>query len=78
MTTRAYHRPRTELSPDAKARLRKAYLDDTISVEDIGRRFGMAARTIGEIVRREGWPMRKTREERVAKLVEKFQRENPQ
>jgi len=78
MTTRAYHRPRTELSPDAKARLRKAYLDDTISVEAIGRRFGMAARTIGEIVRREGWPMRKTREERVAKLVEKFQRENPQ
>ena len=28
MTTRAYHRPRTELSPDAKARLRKAYLDE--------------------------------------------------
>jgi len=78
VTARARHRPRIELSADAKARLRKAYLDEAIAVDAIGRRFGMAARTIGEIVRREGWPMRKTREERVAKLVEKFQRENPQ
>lgn len=61
MTTRHRHRPRIELTADQKARLRKVYVDSDMPVDAIGRRFGMAARTIGEFARREGWPVRKGR-----------------
>jgi len=54
----ARHHPRTDLSPDAKARLRKVYVDSELTVDAIRRRFGIAARTIEGIARREGWPLR--------------------
>jgi hypothetical protein len=57
---------KVELSPAVKERLRKAYLDDTIILRDIGRRFGMGEQKVIEYATREGWPMRKkSREQRV-------------
>lgn len=58
MTTRHRHRPRIELTADQKARLRKVYVDSDMPVDAIRQRFGIAARTIEAIARREGWPLR--------------------
>ena len=51
----------SDLPPAVKERLRKAYVESDIPVDTIRQRFGLAARTIAGIARREGWPVRKGR-----------------
>lgn len=64
MSARLRHRPRTGLTADAKARLRKAYVESDVPRAEIERRFGIAGATIVAIAKREGWPLRKAREQR--------------